>query len=84
MLFASDDDLRRAQIASARIPKGAVLSLEEQRREAMEADRELREHRRWREFAWLLFIAPIWAGLIIGAAQFIIAKLLAPPSSPGF
>lgn len=71
MLFTSDEDLRQMQRASARIPKGMRLSPEQQRVEAIEADRELREHRRLREFAWLLFIAPIWASILIWLVQFL-------------
>lgn len=71
VLFASDENIRQMQRASARIPKGMTLSPEQQRIESIEADREMREHRRLREFAWLLFIAPIWASILIWLVQFL-------------
>lgn len=80
MLFTSDSDLRQQQRESARAAsyRGMVLSDEERRRESMEADRELREHQRWREFAWLLFIAPILIALLTALAQWAVLKFMMP------
>lgn len=77
MLFASDFVLCDTQRTSARIPTGMKLSPEEQRRESMEADREMREHQRWRQFAWLLFVAPILAGVFVALAQWLVMKFMA-------
>lgn len=77
MLFTSDYDLRDLQRQSGRMPKGMVLSEEQKRAESMEADREMREHQRWRQFAWLLFIAPIWASILIAVVQWLATKWIA-------
>lgn len=78
MLFTSDEDLRRQQKLEATVPRGMELGDVDKRRERLEAERELREHQRWREFAWLLFIAPIWAALLLALMQWLVAKWLAP------
>ena len=65
LLFTSDDQLRQLQRA-ARANKGVTISAEEQRREAIEDARELREHARWRQFAFLLFVVPAIMSLATG------------------
>lgn len=76
MLFTSDEGLRELQRKAvrdaARTTNTRDVSPEEQRREAIEADRELREHQRWRQFAFLLFIAPIIVWLVMAIASWIV------------
>ena len=78
MLFDSDEQLRALQRAAARGVKGAPsipLSPEEQRREVMEAEREMREHQRWRQFAFLLIIVPCLVALAIGIGLWILRAM---------
>jgi hypothetical protein len=71
LLFSGDDKLRQLQRA-ARAAKGTTPSPDEQRREAIEDARELREHARWRQLALLLFVAPLIASLATGIAFWIV------------
>lgn len=59
MLFASDDDLLERQRRQERAPSGLEIPVTDLRREAIEKARELRAHQRWREFAFLLLVAPV-------------------------
>lgn len=59
MLFASDDELLQPQRRLERVPRGLEIPAADLRREAIENARELRAHQRWREFAFLLLVAPV-------------------------
>jgi hypothetical protein len=74
LLFSSDDQLRQLQRA-ARANKGVTISPEDQRREAIEDARELREHARWRQFAILLFVTPIIVSVATGIAFWIVINV---------
>lgn len=74
-LFSSDDDLRQAQRA-ARAAKGATLTAEELRREAFDDAREIREHTRWRQFAFLLFVAPVIASILTGIVFWTVVNVV--------
>ncbi|MGH7623657.1 MAG: hypothetical protein ACREMU_15045 [Gemmatimonadaceae bacterium] len=60
------------QRRAARVPKGTTLSVEQERRESMEHERELREHRRWRQFAVLLFVVPAIISLVFSVTTYIV------------
>ena len=77
MLFANDDDFRRFQQDSARPPKGITVAPDELRREAIADARELRTHRRWRQFAFLLFVGPLIAAVVSAGAYWLVAQLAA-------
>ncbi|MGH7617922.1 MAG: hypothetical protein ACREPM_11885 [Gemmatimonadaceae bacterium] len=83
LLFSNDDHLKQLQRA-ARSNKGAAPSPEDQRREAIEDARELREHARWRQFAFLLFIAPLLMSAATGIAFWIVANTLINRALPAF
>ena len=77
MLFTSDADLIRLQQEAKRLPNGVPeMPIPDQLRVRVDDARELREHQRWREFAWLLFIAPIWMALLISLLGWIARRLL--------
>ncbi len=82
LLFSGDDDLRQLQRA-ARANKGVTVSPEEQRRDAIEDARELREHARWRQFAFLLFVAPVLVSLVTGIAFWIVLNVMLNKALPG-
>ena len=75
MLFTSDEELVRRQQQAKRFPKGLEMSVDSQLRTQVEDSRELREHQRWREFAWLLFVAPIWMAFLLWGVEWLIRKL---------
>lgn len=54
MLFASDEVLTQMQQKAKRFPKGVEMPVADQLRTQIDDYRELREHQRWRDFAWLL------------------------------
>lgn len=82
LLFSGDDHLRQLQRA-ARANKGVTISPEEQRRDAIEDARELREHARWRQFAFFLFVAPILVSLATGIAFWIVVNMMLNRALPG-
>ena len=77
MLFTSDENLRRMQQNAGRIPKGVELSAAEKRHESMEADREMREHQRVRELAFLLIVVPLIVGVVLAVVPWLVALLRA-------
>jgi ferric-dicitrate binding protein FerR (iron transport regulator) len=81
LLFSSDDHVRQLQRA-ARATKGVTPSPEEQRREAIDDARELREHARWRQFAFLLFVAPIIVSVATGIAFWIVIDVVISRALP--
>lgn len=74
MLFASDDDLRNEQRRAVANRKDQV-SPAEARREAIEDARELRAHARARQFAYLLFVAPVLMAIAVAVAELVVAVL---------
>ena len=86
LLFSSDDQVKQLQRA-ARANKGAnksvAISPEEQRREAIEDARELREHARWRQFAFLLFIMPAIVSVATGIVFWIVINVMISRALPG-
>lgn len=79
MLFTGDDDLKRMQADAGRWTPRVNLSAEQARYEHIENEREMRNHRRLREFAFLLFILPPLIGIVSIVAQWIAASLLSKP-----
>lgn len=63
MLFASDEAVTIAQHETRR--RAVDFKSEQERREFVDDQRELRLHQRMRLFAWLLFIAPVLATAIV-------------------
>lgn len=72
MLFASEDEIRRLQYeASQRIREANRTPLDEWHA-MLEDEREIRMHRRMRQFAFLLFVAPAIAYLVAALIQWAI------------
>lgn len=74
-LFSIDESLYSSQLAAVREFKESI-SPELRARIAVDDARELRAHRRARTFAYLLFIAPLLAGLAQVALSWFLPALL--------
>jgi hypothetical protein len=73
LIFWSDARLERDQRQRVHWGKGIVPTPEDERRAAEDA-RELREHARWRGFAYLLFVVPLAVGVTAGFVAWILEQ----------
>ena len=72
-LFTTDQDLRAAQRDAARRAREMPP---DERREHIENEREVREHGRWRHFAYLLFILPALLPVVYGIVRWLVTVLV--------
>lgn len=75
-LFNTDATIEAEQYAVLRDARREYPDDPEMRRFHLESHRELREHARWRQFSFLLFVAPALVSLISIVAVWFFARTI--------
>lgn len=65
LILSSDDRVRYLQLDAERMASTVRLSPEDERREALERERELRMHARLRGLAWIFMLSPLVSAFVV-------------------